>query len=353
MTRRCGIWLALLASALVCQEPPAEKQPDPIELAARLPTDPHAATRLLHLGNKGVPALRSYLTGKLSWPEPQKAARHTSLLLLRDLAADGAAAIDDLVLCLDQPDWVPLRVELFTAIGAIGPYLERRAAISLAIGSRCGKGHYFGEECFFRMISRLSFDATQDQLQLQNGLEHQNSWVRELAAEALARSLQATPANAARKNALLLALRTAFEADLPQTFQLTWTWDGNQANSGGSTDNHSQLLQALGLAIATLEPMAPESAFGQLRNLDHSDPVIRIEALRALGGLGATAAVAIPAMIKALQSDNVQVAREAATSLGLLGPLAKDARAALLEACKGTDKSHAARANAALRQSQQ
>jgi hypothetical protein len=54
-------------------------------------------------------------------------------------------------------------------------------------------------------------------------------------------------------------------------------------------------------------------------------------------------------MIAALHSGEPQVAREAATMLGVLGPVAKAAKDALTEASRSDDRQLAVRAQAALR----
>ena len=98
-----------------------------------------------------------------------------------------------------------------------------------------------------------------------------------------------------------------------------------------------------------MEPAAVESVPGHVRLLAHTDPVVRINALRALGGFGEAAAPAALAMAKALRDRDAGVAHEAATMLGLLGAAAQPVKSDLIEASKSTDKQLAARAQASLR----
>jgi HEAT repeat protein len=61
---------------------------------------------------------------------------------------------------------------------------------------------------------------------------------------------------------------------------------------------------------------------------------VRSDAAMALGGIGPAAKAAVPALIEALNDKGFNVRYWAATSLGQIGPAAKDAVPALIEALK-------------------
>jgi HEAT repeat protein len=344
-------WIGLsLALSAMGQEPAAQLAVDPARLAASLGTDPHAATELLHLGAEAVPALMPYLQKKREWPpaEANEAFART-LQLLTDLGPAAGAAVDALVEALDTPNPGRNQAAIFTAIGSIGPWLPRRPTIAVTLGNRCDQGHYFGNPGFFPTISRLAFDPNQDTSSLVQALGHPNGYIREFAAEALARKLnQERPAAPAAK-ALGKQLREALLADVPTQFNLTWTWNGQSANTGSSFDGADKVRSAISLALAMIEPNAKESVHGHIRLLTHTDPMVRTGALRALGGLGEAAAPAVHAMVLAMSDREPGVAHEAATMLGLLGPAAKEAKDDLIQASKSPDKQLAARAQASLR----
>lgn len=353
---RAWLGLALALSALTPsargQEPVAAPTPavDPAQLAATLATDPHAAADLLHLGAAAIEPLLPYLAKKREWPTAESdAAWSIALRLLADLGPDASGAVDALVDALDRPERRRDHGAIFAAIGSIGPWLPKRIEIATLLGNRCDQGHYFGATGFFAAISRLSFDASQDTSSLLLALSHANGYIRELAAEALARKFaQERPAAPAAKS-LGKQLREALLVEVPKQFNLTWTWNGQNANTGSSFDGGDDVRSAIAMALAAIEPNANESVPGHIRLLAHTDPMVRTNALRTLGGFGEAARPAISAMVRALSDRDPGVAHEAATMLGLLGPVAKDAKDDLLRASKSTDKQLAARAQAALR----
>lgn len=343
-------WLAFaLAVAATAQEPAAALAPDPARLAASIGADPHAAAALLHLGADAVPPLLPYLSRKLEWPAKERsAAWDAALRLLLDLGPVAGSAVDTLIDALEQTDRSN-QSAIFAALGAIAPWQERRAQIAATLGNRCDQGHYMGNPGFFATISRLSFDPNQNPSSLMLALSYSNGYVREFAAEALARKLTQERPDAAATKPLGKQLREALAAEVPTGFQLTWTWNGQNANTGGSFDGAEQVRSAIALALAAIEPNATESVPGHIRMLAHTDPVVRTNALRTLGGLGDAAASAVPAMARALRDRDPNVAHEAATMLGVLGPSAAAAKDDLIQASKSSDKQLAARAQAALR----
>ena len=343
--RAFAVGIALAAVHAAPQQPAAAAT----ALAGRLGNDPAVAGPLFRRGAPATAALLPFLKEPALWGEHAVTARPRALHLLRDLGPAGRDAIDALVDCLDAADWKDQRADVLAAIAAIGPWLERRGELARTLGSRCDKGGYFGEAGFFAALSRLQFDATVDRAALLAGLEHANCYVRECAAELLARDLAQHRPDDRQARELGQQLRAALAAALPGEFHLDWIWNGQPANTSGGVDNAESLHAALAMALAVLEPGAPETVPGHLRRLGHSDPIVRIDALRALGSLDTAAAPAVPAIIDALRGDDVQVAREAATMLGLLGPVAAPAGEDLRVAARSDDKQLAARAQAALR----
>jgi hypothetical protein len=343
--RRSAVLALLLAAALRAQDDGAGKAK---ALAAALGTDPAAAGELFRCGGAAAQALLPFLKQPEKWGEHSATAQPRAIHVLRDLGPEAADAVDALVDCLTAPGWKQQRNDLCAAIGAITPWLERRAEISKAFGDKFD-GQYYDEGEFFALISRFTFDARGDRAALLAGLEHQNLYVRELAAEALARDLRLHPPDERETRQLGQRLRQALAEPAPTEFKVSWIWHGGTVRTTGSVGDPQRLGRALATALAAIDPAAKESAPGHVQRLQHVDPRVRVEALRALGGLGDAAADAVPAMIAALRGGEPQVAREAATMLGVLGPVAKAAREALTEAAGSADKQLAARAQAALR----
>ena len=217
-----------LAVALPAQEDPARKAN---ALAAALGTDPGAAGELFRCGGAAAQALLPFLKQPDKWGAHAAAAQPLAIHVLRDLGPEAADAVDALVDCLAAPEWKEPRGDLFAAIGAIAPWLERRAEISRALGNGCDQGHYFGETGFFELISRLTFDARGDRAALLAGLEHDNLYVRELAAEALARDLRLHPPDDRETRQLGQLLRQALAAPAPTEFKVGWTWNGTTAQT--------------------------------------------------------------------------------------------------------------------------
>src|SRR5262249_30264278 len=181
--------MLLCCSAGIATAQQQPKATDAGALVRRLADDPNSAAALLRLGPAAATAIPPFPANTGLWGERRQPAMTRALQLLGDLGPDGAGAVDALIDCLEDAAWRPQRGAVLGAIAAIGPWLERRAEISQTLGNRCDKGGYFGEEGFFPCISRLSFDAHGDRSALLAGLEHNNAYVRELAAEALARDL--------------------------------------------------------------------------------------------------------------------------------------------------------------------
>ncbi len=72
-----------------------------------------------------------------------------------------------------------------------------------------------------------------------------------------------------------------------------------------------------------------------IEKLSDADPFVRTHAATLLGGLGAEAEAAVPALMELLQTGDVDDRRLAALTLGEIGPAAEDALASLLLAAHG------------------
>lgn len=353
MSRAAALTTALcVAPALAQGSPPAaDAREDPAQLAAGLGADPEAAGRLFGHGAAAVRALRPFLSDPGRWnAEHADRARTAALRLLADLGPDAADALDPLVDCLENEAWRAEQDAILLAIGRIAPYVEaRREEVRLALGNRCDTGGYFGRTPFFACLSRLGFAATATRDRLVAGLDDPNRFVRTLAAEALAGALRAEPPDAERRRDLLAALRAAEARGLPAEYSVQWKWNGKDANTRGSADDAEDWQAALGLLAAALDPADPAAVPGHLRQLQHTDHRVRIEALFALGRLGDGARAAVPVLAGLLADPDLRVAREAATALGMMGACAAAARDALRAATGSTDQQLATRAAAVLR----
>lgn len=138
-------------------------------------------------------------------------------------------------------------------------------------------------------------------------------------------------------------------ADLPTQFRVDWLMDGNQASTSGGVHHDGELRAAIGMALAAIAPEDPLALPGLLRQLDSLAAEPRIEALRAIGSRGAAAADAVSRIAALLATESGTIAYEAATTLGMLGAAAGPAIPQLEQASTSADKQLAARAQAALR----
>jgi len=359
MSRRLhSLAVLVLAIQAAAQDPASESEPaqvDPIEAAIEALQDPStrtaAVTELYRAGRKAVPALARLL---MEDPEGTREldARRAALRVLEYLGPDAEDALDALVACLSKSDLTTLREDVFRVLGRTAPYLGDRAAqVSKALGDECDKGKYFGYTGFFETLSRLTFDARVDVPELVAGLRHENPYVRVLAAEALtlhARELRSDDEN--REN-VVKALRDTIEGDHPTDFKLEWKWNGNQASTSGGANEVAQSIRvAAASALALIDPQDPLVAPGLVRLLHHVDPDLQVEAARGLGALGEDGAEGVDDLAEMLTESEPVAAYEAATALGMIGEKAKSAIPALEKAAESQDRQLAARAKAALRQ---
>jgi len=310
-----------------------------------------AAAELWRAGAAAVPLLAAALGKPDAWKDGDaQAARGLGVEILWHLGPDAAAGIDALLDHLDDPASAPQRQRVLEAIGRIAPYHHDRCdEVEKHLGDHCDKGGYFGTTGFFETLSRLKFDAGATLPELLRGLEHDNPFVRELAAEAVARALARTPPGDKQRAEVLAALTAALAAEVPTQFKLDWKWNGNTASTSGGAANGERLRLAIGAAIAVLTPDDPAAIPGIGARLQHLDPRVRAEAARQLGTFGADAAAQVPALT-GLLTDDLLVAREAATTLGMIGKDAAAALPALEQAAASTDRQLQQRARAALRQ---
>jgi HEAT repeat protein len=72
--------------------------------------------------------------------------------------------------------------------------------------------------------------------------------------------------------------------------------------------------------------------------LSDSDPVVRLQACRALAYMGSQAQEAVPYLTQTLRDPNEGVRQQAAIALGQIGPPSAPAVPLLLQMMKGTEK---------------
>lgn len=295
-------------------------------------------------------ALLPFLDRQEPWGDDES-VRQRALAILAALGADGEPALDALVECLAKPEWERLRRPLFDAIATIATVTDRREAIRKALGDRCDAGKYFGATEFFACISKLGFDARVARDDLIAGLRDDNCYVRMLAAQALARDLRRRSPEQPAAAAIAEQLREFMAETPPSEFRVKWLWNGGEATTSGGVDadEHTALRATLAEALAAIAPGDPACLAGLERRLGHPDSHAVIDALRALGALGEHAGPAVPAVADLLQTKDLRIAREAATTLGMLGTVAKEAAAALEKAAASDDRQLAMRAKVALR----
>jgi HEAT repeat protein len=346
--------LCFLLAALPAQQQPAAKGgPTPADLVRQL-LEPDrrraAAVALLRLGEPAATAIAAMLEdARLPAEGEGLVAREWAVDVLYHLGPDALPALDALVACFARKDHQSLRSRILQAIGHCAPWRPERAeAAAKQIGKDTGDD-MLGMEHFFATLSRLQFDASAETQALVAGLEHKNGYVRELAAEAIERTVRGG-ITAADRPALIAALQRAMQDEHPANFDLKWEWHGRPATTRGGCDNKESMQVALSRALLALDPMRPETVAGHRDLLKHLDPRVRQEAARSLGLLGAQAADAAGPLVLCLDDPEPAVAREAATALGLLGSGIEIVRQGLERASGSSDKQLAARAKAALLQ---
>ncbi len=105
-------------------------------------------------------------------------------------------------------------------------------------------------------------------------------------------------------------------------------------------------------AILKIDPNGAEAAEAHTYLLDHGDSYQRREAVMALRRFTETAAIASLALARlaANPAEKVAIRYEVITTLGMIGPAAKDAIPTLEKLTEHEDRQIAKRAKAALRQ---
>jgi hypothetical protein len=318
-------------------------------LAADLGRDPAAAGALLRLGAPAAEALVPFLTHPDRWGAERAQAQRRALRLLRDLAGDGADAVDALLHALGNRAWDAQQEHVFEAIAAIGPWLERRTEIVRDLCNSSELGRYYSNPGFFPTVAALQFDANAPAAVLVAALADESPYVRMTAGATLARCSSLHRPDDDTLRTFTERLRAAAMAPVPSTFMLTWDMHGRRTMTKNRTEAPAKVTAAIAEALAVVAPTAPESVPGHVARLEHSDPRVRREALLALGGLGEAAAPAVRALAALLTDDDHAIAAAAATTLGMLSAVAAPARDALIAAGKSADKELAACAQAALR----
>jgi HEAT repeat protein len=321
-------------------------------LASSLGCDPAAVGALLRSGAPAAKALVPFLEHPDRWGADRKQAQRRALRLLRDLGADGADAVDALIAALGNRKWDEHQAQVFEAVAAIGPWLERRKELVVDLCDHSEEGRYFGNPGFWPTVAALQFDANAPAEALLAALDDKSPYVRAVAATALARCLTLHPPDDDAKQTFAERLRVAAKAPVPPTFRLKWRMRGTPTITEDRTEAPERVIAAIAEALAVVAPTAPESVPGHGARLWHSDPKVRREALLALGGLGVAAAPAVRGIAALLAADDHAIAAAAATTLGMLGEVAAPARADLAAASRSADKELAACAQAALRRLQ-
>jgi len=104
-------------------------------------------------------------------------------------------------------------------------------------------------------------------------------------------------------------------------------------NSESLRANAAQLLGRIG-------PPAKEAVPALIKALSSENSGIQASASAALGEIGPAAKEAVPALIKALSSENIRVRASASAALGQIGPAAKDAVPALTQTLSTDDQNN-------------
>jgi len=294
-----------------------------------------------------VPARVAALLGELA--DDARPARAQTIAALGALRAEAVAALPALTACLQDhdPEVVAAAVH---ALGKVGPYGTEPESIIEAIalhafpdprigGTAPRHAHSLGD--VGRTFNRLRIDPQAKTGELIDLLRGDLPFPREFAAELLAERQDPDAID---------ALREAVVGTHPIKCRSSWRTAGTSGSFSCRVDAGDAIRAAAARALVATAPQRAAAAPGYAWLLQHGTLAERRDAAMTLGRLGAPAREILDALRAALGDDDVQVLREAITSLSALGPVAAPASAQLRKLQTHTDEQIRRRAAAALRQ---
>lgn len=291
------------------------------------------------------------LIGKLTNPARRDSDALASARVIEELAtlrSRAVIAVPVLLECLQAADPHVVAAAVH-ALGEIGPYASEPEAIVGRIAVHAFPGPAIRGEARFvhtiedvgRTFQRLRVDprtATSDLIAL---LQGDQPFGREFAAELLAERHDPKAID---------ALRQALVDEHPIKCRFSWKSEGSAGSFSCRVDVGEPIRAAAARALVATAPQRAEAAPGYTWLLRHGALAERRDAAMAVGRLGARADEVVDALCAALDDADVQVLREAITSLSALGPAAAPATARLRELRTHSDEQIRRRADAALRQ---
>ena len=296
-------------------------------------------------------------------PEPARAAEGVAAFVAACKAGDAAAAAAALVRVAAAPDApsalatlrshaadVPLQalVPFTTTCADLLPWgapADRAGAVELA-NTIEGRAGAFLQQCgkaglpelasqLARVFARGMVDGKAPIEALQKQVDDAFEQVREAACEALARrGAEAMPA--------VDALVHLLTRELPA--------NGHSKLLGEYFPMQDQPRHAAARALVAIAPRDLRSVAAYTFLLQHGVLDEARGAAVALGGFGADAREAVPALVRALDATEPLLVRDAIVALGQIGPVAAAAVPKLEALASGSDKAIAAIATATLRQ---
>ena len=333
--------LLLSAATIFAQVTPAT------ELLARMAKgDREAAVALRRLGERAIPAFRAALADPSWWLLAGEKPRIWFADLLMELGPALAPTLGDVVEiygCDALRSDSAGQVQLLRILRHVEPVSSEQAE-SVATVLWANRGNMDTE--FFVTLWSITAPPPKNFAAALQDLQDVDPRHRVVAVRYLSR--YAAQWSATERTQALAALRDASAAKLPRQFTVQF-----QADPGRVTMRCSMAVGEHDLALSSvLLQLGAEDAttLPALRQrLRHFDPSTRVEAVQAIGRLGAAAAVAVPDLV-ALAKWLTPEGCEAVTTLGMLGNREPRVLAVLRVAARSPDQQLQQRAVAALRQ---
>lgn len=298
-----------------------------------------ALKSFVHMGANGAPSLVAVLKEHVQATEMPRPARLAAkgLSLQEDRAR---AVVPELMRELARGSDAYFRL-VARVLGQIGPHAPKVSGSIKREILRRGLGHLDHEEVCIA-ASRLEVDTAAGEAALRAVLNGTDVAKKVLVSELLAR--QGAAGEWARDD-LWALLRDGRHGGTVET----WVPElGAYKRVWSSTLDDEYVNCALAHALVRVCPNkeVPLEAFLQL--LAHPRPEYRREAAIGLGARGVGARVAVLDLVRTANESRDQVAWEAITALGQIGPRAQDAIPHLEYLARGRNKGRAVRAEVAL-----
>ena len=309
-----------------------------------------AQAYLVRRGAAVVPVLRAALEGALR-EKPVAAVRAQALLEV--LATFGPGAVPALPEVIDAyyvNGNKDLRRASLDCLIALSPF-DRDGTTPLFERMRelGNLGDIISVHRFFEMVSATQVDGDASAADLVELLQDDNPYTRATAARIIAHRASTLRDDPKARKVLVTALAVAVDSDHPRNFNLSWKFGGTSCSSSGSAQHDDTIQSLASFALTRLEPDHPAAARGYAWAATHLDQMVAAQSLRMLPTMPiGEVEPHMERVLDALTKGTPLVAREAATTLGILGLKTPAILEALGTAARSADRQLAARAAASL-----